>query len=103
MLDFGVRFTLHSDAGVRMTPIETFAVGLRTAQVELGLSPHEVLQAVTAPPRRPWGWVIAACSTPGKRADLVVVEGDPLRDLACLGQVRAVMKAGRWIELPAAG
>src|SRR5262249_679778 len=28
MLDSGVRFTLHSDAGVRWTPIDPFALGL---------------------------------------------------------------------------
>ena len=33
----------------------------------------------------------------GKRDDLIVVEGDPLRDLACLEKVRAVMKAGVWV------
>src|SRR5262249_10329280 len=39
MLDFGVRYSLHCDAGVRMTPIDTFAVGLRTAVLELRLTP----------------------------------------------------------------
>ena len=29
------RYTLHSDAGVRLTPIDRFDLGLRTAQVEL--------------------------------------------------------------------
>jgi hypothetical protein len=32
--------------------------------------------------------------------DLPVVEGNPLEDLACLGRVRAVMKAGRWFVGP---
>src|SRR5262249_765812 len=31
MIDFGVRYTLHSDAGVRLTPIDRFAQGLRAA------------------------------------------------------------------------
>src|SRR5262245_61793202 len=34
MIDFGVRFTLHSDAGVRRTPIDTLALGLRAAVIE---------------------------------------------------------------------
>ena len=100
LLDFGVRFTLHSDAGVRMTPIDTFAVGLRTAEAELGLSPHEILQAVTRTAATALGLSDRGTVTAGKRADLVVVEGDPLRDLACLGRVRAVMKGGRWVRLP---
>jgi imidazolonepropionase-like amidohydrolase len=36
---------------------------------------------------------------PGKRADLIVVEGNPLQDLAALEKVRAVMKAGRWMVM----
>jgi imidazolonepropionase-like amidohydrolase len=30
----------------------------------------------------------------GKRADLVLVEGDPVADLRCLERVRVVVKAG---------
>ena len=30
----------------------------------------------------------------GKRADLLLVDGDPLTDLGCLERVRAVVKAG---------
>src|SRR5262249_36615073 len=31
MIDCGVRYTLHSDAGVRLTPIDRFDLGLRAA------------------------------------------------------------------------
>src|SRR5262245_30196027 len=48
MLEFGVRFTLHSDAGVRRTPIDTLALGLRAAVVELGLTPAEAIRAATS-------------------------------------------------------
>ncbi len=98
MIDRGVRFTLHSDAGVRLTPIDRFDLGLRTAQVELGLTPSEILQAVTHTAATALGLLDRGLLIPGKRADLVVVEGDPLRDLACLERVRAVMKAGRWVR-----
>lgn len=33
--------------------------------------------------------------SPGRRADLIAVPGDPLKDIATLQQVRFVMKAGR--------
>ncbi len=102
MIDFGVRFTLHSDAGVRLTPIERFDLGLRTAVLELKLTPAEVLRAVTATAAEALGLEDRGRLTPGRRADLVVVEGDPLTDLACLERVRAVMKAGRWV-VPRAG
>ncbi len=96
MIDFGVPFTLHSDAGVRLTPIDRFDLGLRAAQVELKLTPSEVLQAVTASAAQALGLNDRGILAPGNRADLLVVEGNPLQDLSCLAKVRAVMKAGRW-------
>jgi imidazolonepropionase-like amidohydrolase len=35
--------------------------------------------------------------TAGRRADLLVVRGNPLQDLTCLRDVEGVMKAGRWV------
>lgn len=96
MLDFGVRYTLHSDAGVRMTPIDRFDIGLRAAERELHLTPAEILTAVTRTPAEALGLADRGTLEPGKRADLVIIEGDPLRDLACMSKVRAVMKAGAW-------
>jgi imidazolonepropionase-like amidohydrolase len=97
MIDFGVKYTLHSDAGVRMTPIDRFALGLRTAVLELRLTPAEVLLAATGTAADALGLDDRGRLTPGRRADLLVVDGNPLEDLACLEKVRAVMKAGRWV------
>src|SRR5262249_50063672 len=99
MLDFGVPYTLHSDAGVRLTPIERFDLGLRAAQIELKLTPSEILRAVTATAAAALGLEDRGTLAMGKRADLIVVDGDPLKDLACLGKIRAVMKAGTWISM----
>jgi imidazolonepropionase-like amidohydrolase len=98
MLDFGVRYTLHSDAGVRLTPIDRLDLGLRAAQIELRLSPAEILVAVTRSPATALGLSDRGVLQPGKRADLLIVEGDPLQDLSCMQHVRAVMKAGRWLQ-----
>lgn len=98
MLDSGVRYTLHSDAGVRLTPIGRFDLGLRAAQIELKLTPAEILRAVTSTAAEALGLADRGELVAGKRADLVVFEGNPLQDLECLGKVRAVMKAGRWVK-----
>ena len=95
MIDFGVPYTLHSDAGVRLTPIDRFDLGLRTAQIELGLTPSEILRAVTSTAAAALGLDDRGVLTAGKRADLVIVEGDPLKDLAAVGSVRGVIKDGR--------
>ncbi len=97
MLDFGVRYTLHSDAGVRLTPIDTFAIGLMTAVLELRLTPAEALVAATGTAAEALGLTDRGVLGPGKRADLLVVEGNPLEDLGCLNRLRAVMKAGTWV------
>jgi imidazolonepropionase-like amidohydrolase len=99
MLDFGVPFTLHSDAGVRLTPIDRFDLGLRSAEIELKLTPAEILVAVTRTPATALGLSDRGTIQPGKRADILIVEGDPVRDLACMEKVRAVMKAGQWARL----
>jgi imidazolonepropionase-like amidohydrolase len=96
MIDFGVPYTIHSDAGVRLTPIDRFDLGLRTAAQELKLTAGEVLTAATRTAATAIGLTDRGTLTPGKRADLVIVEGNPLSDLACLANVRAVMKAGKW-------
>ena len=102
MIEFGVPFTLHSDAGVRWTPIDRFALGLRAAVVELHLTPAEAIVAVTRTAAEALGLDDRGVLLPGKRADLLVVEGNPLSDPSCLERVRAVMKAGRWVAGPEA-
>jgi imidazolonepropionase-like amidohydrolase len=97
MLDFGVRFTLHSDAGVRLTPIDRFALGLRAAVHELQLTPAEAIRAATATAAEAIGLTDRGVVAPGKRADLLVVEGDPTADISALERVRAVFQAGRLV------
>jgi imidazolonepropionase-like amidohydrolase len=97
MIDFGLPFTLHSDAGVRMTPIDRFDLGLRAAVHELRLTSAEALTAATRTAAEALRLSDRGTLTPGKRADLLIVEGNPLADLACLSNVRAVLKGGKWV------
>jgi imidazolonepropionase-like amidohydrolase len=97
LLDLGIRFTLHSDAGVRLTPIDRFALGLRAAVIELRVTPVEALVAATSTAAEAIGLTDRGMLAPGKRADLLVVEGNPLTDLARLERVKGVMKGGKWV------
>jgi imidazolonepropionase-like amidohydrolase len=99
MIEFGVKYTLHTDAGVMLTPIDQFAIGLRAAALELRLTPDEVLTAVTRTAAEALSLADRGIVVPGKRADLVIVAGNPLQDLAALGSVRAVMKEGKWYPI----
>jgi imidazolonepropionase-like amidohydrolase len=79
MIDFGVRYTLHTDAGVRLTPIDKFVLGLRTAERELHLTPSEILTAVTRTAAEALRLDDRGILAPGRRADLIIVVGNPLQ------------------------
>lgn len=69
--------------------------------VEAGLTPVEAIRAATLSPARfleqtqdPETGRIAE----GKRADLLLVEGDPTRDIAAVSRIRAVIQRGVRVE-----
>jgi len=66
---------------------------------EAGLSPYDALRTATANPatslRQPlnFGQIVV-----GQRADLLLVDGNPLQDLTALGRLRGVVLRGQWID-----
>jgi imidazolonepropionase-like amidohydrolase len=96
LFDLGVRVVPHSDAGVRFTPIDTFWLSLRVMEVGIQVSTSEVLRAATLHAAGAIGLERELGSLePGKRGDLLVVEGDPLADLSNLMAVRYVLRDGQ--------
>lgn len=65
---------------------------------ECGLTPMEIIVAATRN-NADFFRVSARLGTiePGKLADLVVIDGDPLKDIRTMRQVERVMLNGRWI------
>jgi imidazolonepropionase-like amidohydrolase len=97
-IDAGVKYMLHTDAGVRQTPFgPSLALGVQAAARELRLTPLEAIQAVTHTPAAALGLADRGVVRPGKRADLILIDGNPLDDLSALLRVRAVMKGGVWV------
>lgn len=91
----GVRYVLHSDAGVRGTPFGEFWLVLAAACYELDLPPLEAIRAVTATAAALLGWDAEVGSLqPGRRADLLVVDGNPAEEIAALRAPRLVLKDG---------
>jgi imidazolonepropionase-like amidohydrolase len=89
----GVRVALGTDAAV-------YPHGLNAHEVEayvtkLGMTPLAALQTGTTNAAELMGWPDRAGTLePGKWADVIAVDGDPLSDVRTLQHVRFVMKAG---------
>jgi len=69
--------------------------------VAAGLTPAQALAAATIVParwlgaEREWGSI-----APGRRADLVVLDADPLRDIRNTARIATVLIGGRVLERP---
>jgi len=90
--DAGVPIVAGTDKGV---PGVSLAREIEL-YVEAGLSPMDAIRAATAVPAKAMG--LAADSgtlAPGLRADLIVVEGNPLRRIADIENVMMVSTGGR--------
>ena len=89
----GVKMAFGTDAGV-------YPHGWNAKQfahmVRWGLTPMQAIQSATVNAADLLGWrdKVGAIA-PGLFADLIAVDGDPLRDVTVLEQVRFVMKGGR--------
>ena len=63
-----------------------------------GLTPYEVLATGTRAPARYFGTPEAfGTVAPGRRADLILLDADPLDDLANVQRRVGVMVSGRWL------
>jgi imidazolonepropionase-like amidohydrolase len=101
----GIPLMAGSEAGFSVTPYgEWHAREIELLAELAGLSPMEAIVAATRANARALGWDDRVGTLePGKLADVLVVEGDPLADLSVLGQparIRAVFKDGKPIERP---
>jgi imidazolonepropionase-like amidohydrolase len=67
--------------------------------VEAGFTPREALRAATLAPAEFLGIAVDSGSiAPGKRADLVLLDADPIRDIHALRRIDAVVVDGRLLR-----
>jgi imidazolonepropionase-like amidohydrolase len=80
------------------SPLDLTATSLHLnlrAQVKFGLPPWQALETATILPARALGLdKDLGTLAPGKLADLILVEGDPLRDIKAAANVQCVMENG---------
>jgi imidazolonepropionase-like amidohydrolase len=94
----GVRIAFCTDAGVSKHGRNADEFEL---MVEHGMTPAAAIRAATLNAADLLGLQDQVGSLePGKQADLIAVEGDPLVDVRVLKQVKLVMKGGRHISTP---
>jgi imidazolonepropionase-like amidohydrolase len=91
----GTRIALGTDSTRGMAA--TTAVDELTALVRYGLSRHDALVAATEGGAAALGLVDRGTLRPGSRADLLVVDGDPLAGFDCLRQPHRVVIGGRFL------
>src|SRR6266851_82826 len=92
----GVKVAFGTDAAVYPHGLNAheFAV-----MVKLGLTPLQAIQAATVNAADLLGWSGKVGSLePGAWADIVAVEGDPLKDVTTLERVKFVMKGGEVVK-----
>lgn len=93
VLDSGVRWALGTDA---MHGLMWWEIAQVT---EWGADPHDAILAATRRAAEAIGLGQEVGSLePGKLADLISVDGDPLRDVTCLQRVGLILQGGRRVD-----
>jgi imidazolonepropionase-like amidohydrolase len=86
---------MGTDAGNPLTLHGASVYREMAAMAEAGLSPMDVLVASTRNPARAMGRNDIGTVEPGKIADLVVLDANPLADVANYRTVSRVVRGGR--------
>lgn len=97
--DRGVKLLAGSDSGLP-TLVGGFALHRELEElVNIGLTPYEALKTSTTHPFDYLGELDEAGTIQvGKRADLVLLDANPLTDIANSHKVKGVMLRGRWVS-----
>lgn len=96
----GVPIAVGTDAGMPGTPHGIATQHELELLVRAGLTPAEALQAGTSASARAAGLDDRGVIAPGKRADLILVAGQPWQDIADIHRIRRVYVAGRQVVGP---
>jgi imidazolonepropionase-like amidohydrolase len=94
--DAGVKIGMGTDAAVYPHGLNAHELAV---YVELGMSPLRAIQTATINDADLLGWTDKVGTLePGKFADIIAVDGDPLKDVTVLQHVKFVMKGGEVVK-----
>src|SRR6266513_979368 len=92
----GVKIGMGTDAAVYPHGLNAHELAV---YVSLGMSPLQAIQTATINDADLLGWSDKVGTLePGKWADIIAVDGDPLQDVTTLQHVKFVMKAGEVVK-----
>ena len=94
IVDAGCTILMSTDCGIPNTPHDVLPRSIHAWSELTGMPPLDTLRAATSGAALILGLADRGVIAPGQRADLLVVEGDPLEDLTALQRVRCVVRAG---------
>ncbi|TPG57837.1 amidohydrolase family protein [Roseomonas nepalensis] len=95
----GVRIGFGTDSGATANRIPGFAEHRELElMVEAGLTPEEAMRCATGGSAALLGLEDRGLLRPGRRADLLVLDADPLADIRNVHRVRAVWQRGREVS-----
>jgi imidazolonepropionase-like amidohydrolase len=98
MLEMGVKLIAGADAGVSFTTFDNYPLCLELA-VAGGMNNMQAIQSGTSLAAEALGIAdIVGTIQPGKEADIIAVDGNPLENISALWNVAMVMKAGELIS-----
>lgn len=101
MMALGIPFVASTDAGIPGVRHHELAQALEVFRAILDTTPETVLRTATSAAAQAIGLAsITGRLAPGMAADVLLVDGDPLRDLTALTRPVAVWAAGRSRRLP---
>ena len=93
--ELGARIVSGTDA---IATFGDYAIGLELLE-RAGLAPMEVILSATRTAAQAVGLgSVVGTLEPGKEADVIVVNGDPLLDIRCLGHLALVVRAGEVVH-----
>lgn len=102
------RYSAAIDAGAKIafgTDTSTYPHADHARQfsvyVDLGMTPMQAIQSATTVAAESLGWVgDTGAVAPGYYADIIAVDGDPLKDIGAMENVTFVMKGGEVFKSP---
>jgi len=98
LVQYGVKMVAGSDAGWGMFAFGDFVDELQ-AMVSIGMTPMDALLSATRDAADALGvGHLVGVLAPGRKADILAVNGDPTRDIAALRDVRVVMLGGQIVR-----